>query len=70
MARSCLGLRGTPACGLPQQTSRVAAVSHFAAPQGWRGPVCVCVGPQCAGSPSSPRKWRQFHTSQPPRDGE
>eukprot|EP00959_Pyramimonas_sp_CCMP1952_P252795 5281214-Pyramimonas_sp.AAC.1 len=48
----------------------MAAISHVAAPLGWRGPVWVCVGPHCAGSASSPQKIRQVHTSQPPRDGE
>ena len=30
----------------------------------------ICLARRYAGPPSSPRKWRQFRRSQPPRDGE
>ena len=30
----------------------------------------MCVRHHCAGPPRSPRKWRQFRRSEPPRDGE
>eukprot|EP00959_Pyramimonas_sp_CCMP1952_P248572 5195851-Pyramimonas_sp.AAC.1 len=39
-------------------------------PQGRRGLPQVCAVPHSAGPNSSPRKWRQFRRSQPPRDGE
>ena len=48
----------------------MAAVSQIAAPQGRRGPTLICVRHHCAGPPRSPRKWRQFRRSEPPRDGE
>eukprot|EP00959_Pyramimonas_sp_CCMP1952_P401424 8411374-Pyramimonas_sp.AAC.1 len=46
--------------------------SEPAAPpaQGYGGLLWIRVARHCAGPSSRPRKWRQFHSSQPPRDGE
>merc|ERR1712023_40636 len=49
--------------GTSQEPTKVATVSHFAAPREPRG---IGYHPDSAGPPRSPRKWRQFHTSQPP----
>ena len=56
-----------PLCWPPQQPSKVATVSQIAAPQDGEVPNGSAAGTHYAGSPSSPRKWRQFHRSQPPR---
>eukprot|EP00959_Pyramimonas_sp_CCMP1952_P173153 3618465-Pyramimonas_sp.AAC.1 len=69
-ARSRSGPRGASPRRTHQQPSKVATVSQIAAPQGWRGLIWVRASRHCAGPPSRPRKRRQFHRSQPPRDGE
>eukprot|EP00959_Pyramimonas_sp_CCMP1952_P052588 1099444-Pyramimonas_sp.AAC.1 len=70
MARSNLSPRRASLRWPPRQPSKAATVSQMAAPQRWRGLISVPVGRHSAGHPSSPRKWRQFHRSQPRRDGE
>eukprot|EP00959_Pyramimonas_sp_CCMP1952_P180335 3771050-Pyramimonas_sp.AAC.1 len=48
----------------------MATLSQIAAPHGRRGLAQVCEVPHSVGPTSSPQKWRQFHRSQLPMDGE
>ena len=67
-ASICFEYDTTPR-GLPEAHEKG---DNFAvrSPQGRRGFILVCVWHHPAGPPRNPRSWRQFRSSQPPRDGE
>ena len=62
--------RQTPGEATPHSDLRTATVSQFAAPQGQRGLILICVWRHAAGPPRSPRTWRQLRSSQARKDGE
>ena len=71
----------TPFRWAPQEPTKVATISQFAAPkdgeasfavrgpQGRRGLILICVWQHSAGLPRSHRNQRQFRSSQPPGTG-